>query len=117
MNSVLPVALFALGGVLGRLAIGRKLLLLAGALSAAKLMLYPLLIWLLLGMVLRLDWFWVQSGVMLAAMPTASTAFVLAQRTHAAAEEVSAPVLLSPVAAAVLFPITAWLVTPPVATP
>src|SRR3712207_8552322 len=50
-----------------------------------------------------------------AAMPTASNAFVLAQRNHAAAEEVSATVLLSTVAAAVLFPITAWLVTAPVA--
>jgi malonate transporter len=111
-----PTALFALGGTLGRLAISR-LLLVAGGLSLAKLALYPLLVWLLLGVVLQLDWFWVQAGVMLAAMPTASNAFILAQRNMTAAEEVSATVLLSTLLAAACFPLTAWLVTPPLAVP
>jgi predicted permease len=49
---------------------------------------------------------------MLAAMPTASNAFIMAQRNMTAAEEVSAAVLLSTLLAAVCFPLTAWLVTP-----
>ncbi|GGC35274.1 transporter [Siccirubricoccus deserti] len=112
-----PTALFALGGTLGRLAVSRKLLAVAGGLSLAKLALYPLLVWLLLGVMLQRDGFWVQAGVMLAAMPTASNAFIMAQRNMAAAEEVSATVLLSTLLAAACFPLTAWLVTGPLAVP
>ncbi|WP_149541252.1 AEC family transporter [Siccirubricoccus phaeus] len=112
-----PTALFALGGTLGRLTVGRRLLLVAGGLTAGKLLAYPLLVWLVIGLLLQRDWFWVQAGVMLAAMPTATNAFVLAQRNHAGTEEVSATVLLSTLLAALLFPITAWLVTPAVAVP
>jgi predicted permease len=50
--------------------------------------------------------------VLLAAMPTASNAFVMAQRNHAAADEVSAAVLFSTLAAALAFPLTAWLAAP-----
>ena len=57
------------------------------------------------------------SGVLLAAMPTATNAFVLAQRNNAGPEEVSAGVLVSTLLAALAFPITAWLVSAPVAVP
>ena len=46
----------------------------------------------MLGQALGLAPIWVQSGVLLAAMPTATNAFVLAQRNQAAADEVSAVV-------------------------
>ncbi|HYZ33772.1 MAG TPA: AEC family transporter [Crenalkalicoccus sp.] len=105
-----PTALFALGGTLGLLRLDRRLLASAAALAVAKLVVYPLLVWLLLGRVLGLDPFWVQAAVLLAAMPTASNAFVLASRNGTAEREVSAAVLLSTVAAAALFPLTAWLV-------
>jgi hypothetical protein len=59
----------------------------------------------------------VQSGVLLAAMPTATNAFVLAQRNQAATEEVSAVVLFSTLIATLAFPVTAWLVAPPVPLP
>jgi malonate transporter and related proteins len=78
--------------------------------SAAKLGLYALLAWAVLGRGLGLDPPWVAAGTLLAAMPIASNAFILAQRHAAAQEEVSAAVLLSTVAAVAAFPLTAWLV-------
>ena len=84
---------------------------------AAKLAAYPLLVWIVLGTVLRLEPFWVQSGVLLAAMPTATNAFVMAQRNQAAEDEVSAVVLFSTLIAALAFPATAWLMAPAVAVP
>ena len=104
-----PTALFALGGTLARLRVGRDLVLLSAALAFAKLVAYPVLMWVVLGPVLGLDAFWVAAGVLLAAMPTATNAFVLAQRNGAGADEVSAVVLLSTVLAALAFPATAWL--------
>lgn len=104
-----PTALFALGGTLGRLAVGGRLAAAAAGLSLAKLVAYPVLVFLVLGPGLGLDPFWLQAGVLLAAMPTANNAFVMAQRFHAAPDEVSATVLLSTLLAAVAFPMTAWV--------
>ena len=112
-----PTALFALGGTLGRLRLGRRLALTAAGLSLGKLVVYPALVFVMLAWVLQLAPFWVQAGVLLAAMPTANNAFILAQRFHAAPEEVSATVLLSTLVAAVAFPITAWLLAAPVISP
>ena len=112
-----PTALFALGGTLGRLRIGRELLAVAAGVSLAKLAVYPALVWLLLDRAMGLDRFWVTTGVLLAAMPTATNAFVLAQRNDAGAEEVSAGVLLSTLLAALAFPATAWLLSGPVMVP
>lgn len=112
-----PTALFALGGTLGRLSLDRRLAAAAGAATLGKLVAYPLLAWLLLGSLLGLELFWVQAGVMLAAMPTATNAFVLAQRFHTGADEVSAVVLLSTLIASLAFPATAWLMTGPVPGP
>ena len=116
-NAAGPTALFALGGTLGRLAVGRNLVAVACGLTLAKLVAYPALVWLVLGQWLGLEGFWVVSGVLLAAMPTATNAFVLAQRNNAGPEEVSAGVLVSTLLAALAFPITAWLVSAPVAVP
>ena len=95
----------------------RGLLVVASGAVLAKLVAYPLLVWLVLGPLLRLEPFWVHAGVLLAAMPTASNAFVMAQRNHAAADEVSAAVLFSTLIAALAFPATAWLAAPAVAIP
>jgi predicted permease len=80
-----------------------------------KLVAYPVRVWLVLGIWLDLDGFWVTAGVLLAAMPTATNAFLLVQR-HGA-DEVSAAVLLSTVAAAAAFPVTAWLLDTPLTPP
>lgn len=112
-----PTALFALGGTLARLSVGRGLLGVAAGTMLVKLVAYPLLVWLTLGMWLQLDGVWVTAGVLLAAMPTATNAFLLAQRHGAGADEVSAAVLLSTVVAAVTFPVTAWLLNAPLTPP
>ena len=112
-----PTALFALGGTLARLRPDGRLLVVASGAVLAKLVGYPLLVWMVLGQGLGLEAFWVQAGVLLAAMPTATNAFVMAQRNHAAADEVSTVVLVSTLLAAVAFPATAWLAAPPVAGP
>ena len=104
-----PTALFALGGVLGRLRIGAPLAVAAAAISFAKLVLYPALVWLALGPLLGLPKLWVQAGVLLAALPTATNAFVLAQRYNTEPKQVSAAILLSTLVAAFSFPVTAWL--------
>jgi malonate transporter len=109
-NAAGPTALFALGGTLGRMRVGRQLMAVAAGTTLAKLAAYPLLVWLLLEKVVGLDGFWVAAGVLLAAMPTATNAFVLAQRNEAGMAEVSATVLLSTILAALAFPLTAWLV-------
>lgn len=108
-----PTALFALGGTLGALRIGRRLLAVAAGISAAKLVVFPLAVWLVLGPGLDLGAFLVTAGVLLAAMPTATNAFVLASRNRAGAEEVSAGVLLSTALAAIAFPATAWIISAP----
>ena len=89
----------------------------AGGITLAKLAVYPALVWLVLGALMGLDGFWVSAGVLLAAMPTATNAFVLAQRNDAGAEEVSAGVMLSTLLAALAFPATAWLIAAPVMVP
>jgi malonate transporter len=87
---------------------------LASAVSLTKIAVYPALVWLVLGPLLGLDRAWVAAGVLLAAMPTATNAFVLAQSNGTAADEVSAAVLLSTMLAAIAFPATAWLLALPV---
>jgi malonate transporter and related proteins len=52
----------------------------------------------------------VAAGTLMAAMPIASNAFILAQRHHVAVEEVSAAVLLSTLLSVLAWPMTAWLV-------
>ena len=112
-----PTALFALGGTLGRLSLDRRLALAAGLGAFVKLAVYPVLVWLWLDKLAGLEWFWVQAGVMLAAMPTATNAFMLAQRYGTGAEELSAVVLLTTVIAALSFPLTGWLLIGPLPLP
>ncbi len=105
-----PVALFALGGVLGRLRIRPRLLKAAAAMSFGKLVAYPALAWLVLTLV-GAPPFFLQCGTLLAALPTASNAFILAQRYGTETEAVSATVLLTSVIAALTFPTLAWLLS------
>jgi predicted permease len=116
-NAAGPTALFALGGTLGHLRVRGRVFAMAGGMTLAKLVAYPALVWLVLGRLMELDGFWVSAGVLLAAMPTATNAFVLAQRHDAGAEEVSAGVLISTLLAALAFPATAWLLAAPIAQP
>ena len=113
-NAAGPAALFALGGTLGRLKIDGRLFTVAFGITAAKIFIYPALIWFVLGPWLGFDPFWINCGVLLAAMPTATNAYLLAQRQGVGAEEASAAVLFTTIIASIAFPATAWLLDVPV---
>ncbi|GAA5169322.1 AEC family transporter [Pseudonocardia eucalypti] len=105
-----PTALFALGGALAGLRIGRSTLLAASALTAAKLLFYPLVVWFTLGGLLGLDRFWVQAGVLLAALPSAGNVYAMASRYRADPDLVSAATALSTVVSVLTVPLAGWLV-------
>ncbi len=104
-----PTALFALGMMLAR-AISLDSLRTALVISVVKLVLYPLVMWVVLGEVLQLDSRWVQAGVLAAALPTANSMFAVCQFHQAQPERAAAAVLLSTVLAAITFPLFAWAV-------
>jgi predicted permease len=104
-----PTALFALGGALALQRVDRGTVASAAAISAAKLVLYPALAWWVLAHLLRVDAFWVQTGVLMAALPTAGNVYVVAQRYSADADRVSAAILLSTVASVATVPLVAGL--------
>lgn len=72
---------------------------------------HPVLGWLRLGMWLKPDGFWVMAGVLLAAMPMGTNAFLLSRRHGARADGVAVAALLSTVAGAC--PATARLLGAP----
>ena len=112
-NAAGPTALFALGGTLGRLRFRRRLLTAATGISAGKLVLYPALAWLALGpWGLGFEPGWVAAGTLMAAMPIAANAFILAQRHDVAVEEISTAVMLSTLLSVLAWPVTAALVLP-----
>jgi predicted permease len=104
-----PTALFALGGALAVQRIDRATVATAAWISAAKLLIYPLLVWLVLARLLRVEPFWVQAGVLLAALPPAGNVYVFAQRYNADPERVSAAIVLSTLISMASVPLVAWL--------
>ena len=102
-----PTALFALGGALAAQRIGRGTVAVAAGVAAAKLVAHPALAWWVLGPLLRLEPFWVQSGVLLAALPTAGNVYLVAQHYRADADQVSAATLVSTVASIATVPLAA----------
>jgi len=104
-----PTALFAIGGTLAALRLNRQTVVAAGTIALAKIVIYPLLAWAVLKWGLKLDPLTVQAGVVLASLPPASSAFVLAQRYQADEGRVSAALLLCTLASAATVPLAAWL--------
>jgi predicted permease len=93
-GAALPCALFALGASLvGRLVTAH--LAPVAVLVVAKLALHPLLVWLLTVHVFAVDPGWVRVAVIEAALPTAATVFVFAERYDLHVEQTSSAVLLS----------------------
>jgi predicted permease len=101
-----PCALFAMGLFM----VGNKMT--AGArevawLSALKLAVQPLVTWVLATQLVTMDRFWIDSAVILAALPTGSLVFVLAQQygvyTQRATSTILATTLLSVVTLSALF--------------
>ncbi|HEV2508942.1 AEC family transporter [Bosea sp. (in: a-proteobacteria)] len=111
--SAAPVGVFALGIAAfqwsrqGRLPLRGVLPLVVG-----KLVLHPLLTWVVLALVLKLDPFWVQAGVLYAALPIAANVFVISERFDTGSRPIAAAIVISTAAAALTFPLAIWLISP-----
>ncbi len=104
-----PTALFAVGGALGAQRIDPTTGRAAAGTTLIKLIIYPLTAWCMLTFVARLDPFWVGSGVLIAALPSASSSYLLAQRYEADANMVSAGIVLSTIVSVTTVPLAGWL--------
>jgi malonate transporter and related proteins len=105
-----PTALFALGGALALQRTDRATALSAAAITVAKLVACPVVVWFVLARLLRVEPFWVQAGVLLASLPSAGNVYVVAQRYAADADRVSAAIVLSTTVSVMTVPVTAWLI-------
>jgi predicted permease len=104
-----PAALFALGGALALQRLDRRTAVAACLITVARLAVYPMLVWLILGRMMQLDAFWVNVGVLIACLPSAGNIYVLAQRYDTDPQQVSAAILLSTIVSVASFPCVAWL--------
>lgn len=91
-----PCALFALGATLALRPL-RRIPLELGYLVPMKLVVHPAAMYLALGYVGDFDPVWVFTAVLLAALPTATNVFVIAQQYGVWVERVSATILLTTV--------------------
>lgn len=98
--AAVPCALFAMGASLAAFPL-RGDLPPALLLVACKLVLHPLLVWLLAVPILGLDGIWVPVAVTMAAMPTGANAYLFAARYRAAEGVASRAVFLSTAASIV----------------
>ncbi len=105
-----PTALFALGGTLVAQRIDRTIAVTAGGIALTKLLVYPALVWCVLAPVLKIGSFWLEEGVVIAALPSAGNVYALARRYDADQDLVSAAIVLSTVASTITVPLVAWLV-------
>lgn len=108
-SAALPCALFALGGsLLGRLVPTAPGVV--GLLVTLKLLAHPALMWLAAARLFALDPVWVKVAVIDAALPTAATVFVLAERYDVEVESASSVILLGTLGAVVtVTTLLAWL--------
>ncbi len=107
----MPSALFAVGGTLARYSIGGQIPHALG-LSVIKLVLLPLVVWLLADRLLGLPLLWMQVAVVLAALPSGVTAFLFASRYGAAKNTVTTTIILSTLLGLFTVPVAIWLIGP-----
>lgn len=110
-SAAAPVGVFALGLAAGQWSRGGLPVRGVLPLVLGKLVLHPLLTWIVLALVLRLDPFWVKAGVLYAALPIAANVFVISERFETGSRPIAAAIVLSTAAAALTFPLAIWLVT------
>lgn len=89
-----PTALFALGASISLRRLAGHLGA-AGTMVANKLVLHPLLAWLIFAQALDLDPLWVNAGVLFAASPVGLNVFIFAQHYEANVETASSAILIS----------------------
>ena len=95
-----PCALFAIGLFLATQSMKANLLE-VGWISACKLVVQPLLCWLLIRTLFPLDPFWASSAIILAGLPTGALTFVVASQYRVYVERTSAAILMSTIASVV----------------
>lgn len=111
-----PVGVFALGLAARQwagqqaAADSRVRLVEIAPLVLGKLILHPLLAWLVLAHLLRMEPFWVTAGVLYAALPIASNVFVIAERFQTGSRPIAVAVVAATALASLSFPLTMWLV-------
>ena len=107
MKSAGPCALFALGVTVGLRrfsGVGRELPLVVGIKTIAQ----PLLALLIVGSLPGLDPLWLHVALMMAALPTASNAFILARQYDAYVDGASTAVIVTTVVTAVTIPLLVY---------
>lgn len=109
-NAAAPCALFAMGVTLSLAPMGR-LPKTMGALIAIKLVVHPLLVYLLLGWVGSFDPVWVYTAVLLASLPTATNVFVIAQQYETWVSRASSMVLVTTIASVITVTGLIYLIT------
>ena len=94
MNAAAPCALFAMGVTIALAPQGRLPVVLA-PLVAIKLIVHPVIVYLLLSWIGDFNPIWVYTAVLLAALPTATNVFVIAQQYETWVARASSMVLVS----------------------
>ncbi len=91
-----PCALFAMGVTLALRPL-KRVPVEIGYIVPVKLLLHPLTVYLVLGLVGNFDPLWIYTAVLLAALPTATNVFVIAQQYGVWQERASATILITTV--------------------
>ncbi len=108
MRSAAPVALFAMGvtvSLRGKPALNREL----GTLTAIKLFLHPALAFAAVYLFVSADTAWLQVAVMMAALPTATNAFILARQYNAYVAGAGAAVIATTAVSVFTIPLLVYL--------
>jgi predicted permease len=106
-------ALFALGASLSVREIARGLhgpLGAAGLMTTAKLLLHPLLAWLLAVPILGLDPFMAKAAIIVAALPVGANVYIFAQHYDVGVAQASSAILISTGISMASIPLVLWLV-------
>ncbi|MCO5148271.1 MAG: AEC family transporter, partial [Aquamicrobium sp.] len=104
-----PCALFAMGVTLALRPLKRVPREL-GAISMLKLVVHPILCWVILSLFGNFSDIWVYSAIMLAALPTATNVFVIAQQYDVWVQRASASVLVNTVLSVVTLTVVLYLI-------
>lgn len=108
MRSAAPVALFAMGvtvSLRGKPAFDFEL----GTLSAIKLFLHPTLAFLAVWLFVSADHVWLQVAIMMAALPTATNAFILARQYNAFVAGAGAAVITTTAVSVLTIPVLVYV--------
>jgi predicted permease len=107
MRSAAPVALFAMGvtvSLRGKPEINREL----GTLSFIKIVLHPILAFAAVYLFVSADTAWLQVAVMMAALPTATNAFILARQYNAYVAGAGAAVIATTAISVITIPLIVY---------